>query len=45
VGNKIDLNEQRKVTSDEGAAFAEGHNMAFIETSAKENIKINEAFE
>jgi len=35
VGNKIDLKEQREVSTEEGQEFADKHNMLFFETSAK----------
>lgn len=44
VGNKIDLCDQRKITTEEGIQYAEEKNVAFIETSAKENINIEAAF-
>ena len=40
VGNKIDLN--REVTTEEGKKLAEFYKIPFFETSAKENIGINE---
>jgi len=40
VGNKLDLNEQRCVTVEEGKALAAKENMFFIETSAKDAINI-----
>lgn len=44
VGNKIDLKEDRVVLTDEGIKFASGYGIPFYETSAKENINIEEAF-
>jgi len=44
VGNKLDLNEQRCVTVEEGKALAAKENMFFIETSAKDAINIEKAF-
>lgn len=44
VGNKIDLGN-RAVTKQEGEAMARKHGMMFIETSAKNKIGIQEAFE
>ena len=45
IGNKCDLDEQRQITVDEGEAFAARNGMKFIETSAKYNTNVNEAFE
>ena len=45
IGNKCDLEEQRQITVDEGEAFAARNGMKFIETSAKNNTNVNEAFE
>jgi small GTP-binding protein len=43
LGNKIDLD--KKVSSDEGRRLAKDTKISFFETSAKENIGINEAVE
>ena len=46
LGNKSDLNQERKISTSEGKEFAENHNMQFYEVSAKtenENI-FNEIF-
>jgi Ras-related protein Rab-1A len=45
IGNKIDLEEDREVTKEEGQSFANMHNIQFMETSAKMNTNVNEAFE
>ena len=45
IGNKCDLEDKRKVTYQEGKDFAESNGMNFIETSAKDNTKVQEAFE
>ena len=45
VGNKIDNIHGRAVTENEGEELARRNGMMFIETSAKEKIGINEAFE
>ena len=45
VGNKIDLNEQREVEKDDAMKFATSNEMYYIETSAKTNYKVNDAFE
>jgi len=43
IGNKIDL--LRSVSTEEGRFLAKEHNIPFFETSAKENLGINEAIE
>ncbi len=45
VGNKIDNIANRQVSEEQGEELARKHGMMFIETSAKEKIGINEAFE
>ena len=45
IGNKCDLEEQREVNYEEGEKFAQENNIHFNESSAKENININEIFE
>ena len=45
IGNKNDLEDQRDIPSDEGQAFANRNGMQFIETSAKMNTNVTEAFE
>ena len=45
IGNKNDLEDERDIASDEGKAFANRNGMQFIETSAKKNTNVNEAFE
>lgn len=42
VGNKIDLDEERKVSREEGQALANQHKMQYFETSAKLNRNIDE---
>lgn len=44
VGHKLDLDYQREVTTSEGEAFANAHDMIFLETSAKILCNIEEAF-
>ena len=44
VGNKSDLEGERKVTYEQGAEFAAQYGMKFIETSAKESKNVQEAF-
>ena len=45
IGNKCDLEDKRKVTYQEGKDFAASNGMQFIETSAKADTKVKEAFE
>jgi Ras-related protein Rab-1A len=45
VGNKNDMDSKRMVDSKEAAAFAQKHNIQYLETSAKEGNGIKEAFE
>jgi len=45
VGNKADLQENRKVSSQEAQEYAERNSMFFIETSAKTADNINQLFE
>ena len=44
VGNKSDLTSRRMVSVDEAMEFAQSNNLAFIETSAMDDIGITEAF-
>ena len=45
IGNKNDLESERKITYDEGKDFASINWMEFFETSAKTAYKVQEAFE
>lgn len=45
VGNKIDLEDQRKVSSEEAMAFAKEFGCTYIETSAKTGHNVNKLFE
>eukprot|EP01127_Copromyxa_protea_P011731 TRINITY_DN2974_c0_g3_i1.p1 TRINITY_DN2974_c0_g3~~TRINITY_DN2974_c0_g3_i1.p1 ORF type:complete len:133 (-),score=33.40 TRINITY_DN2974_c0_g3_i1:53-451(-) len=45
VGNKTDLADQRDVSTEEGLEFSKKNNLHFIETSAKDNSNVSEAFE
>ena len=42
VGNKIDLQNERQITKEEGEKMAAAYSLKYFETSAKENIGINE---
>ncbi|KAH0791227.1 ras-related protein RABA2a [Histomonas meleagridis] len=44
VGNKCDLSELRAVTTEEGIGFSKSENLLFIETSARQNSNVQEAF-
>ena len=44
VGNKIDLDSERAVSTEEGEEFAKANNMQFFETSAKNGTKIEDVF-
>lgn len=44
LGNKCDMESKRVITKDKGEAIARDHNISFLETSAKANINIEEAF-
>jgi len=45
VGNKIDLEEQRTITTEQGMSLARSWGVPFIETSAKRNINISATIE
>jgi Ras-related protein Rab-5C len=44
-GNKVDLEDSRKVSYDEGAYLAEKIGAFYIEVSAKKNINVEKMFE
>mmetsp|Transcript_3886 Transcript_3886/g.5435 ORF Transcript_3886/g.5435 Transcript_3886/m.5435 type:complete len:204 (+) Transcript_3886:3089-3700(+) len=44
IGNKCDLEEKRAVPRAEGEKFAAEHNLFFLETSAKTDKNVDEAF-
>ena len=45
IGNKSDLEDKRVITYNQGKEFADNFGLKFIETSAKKNLNVNEAFE
>ena len=45
LGNKTDLEDQRQVSSEEGASFALENNYIFMETSCLKNTNVANAFE
>ena len=44
VGNKLDLEDERKVSTEEGRAFAQSIKASFIETSAKTGTNVRDTF-
>ena len=44
VGNKVDLEDHRAVSYDEGKKIADENGFMFIETSAKTNVNVDKAF-
>ncbi len=44
IGNKCDMEDQRKVTKEEGAELAKSYDIPFLETSAKDGINVQDAF-
>jgi small GTP-binding protein len=45
IGNKTDLVDKREVKTEEGEELGKEYNYQFFETTAKDGININEAFE
>ena len=45
IGNKCDLEEKRVISLNPGKEFADTYGLKFIETSAKKNLNVTEAFE
>lgn len=45
VGNKCDNEATRQVPSEEGQKFAETHQMEFFETSARDDINVDQMFD
>jgi Ras-related protein Rab-2A len=44
IGNKSDMHARRKVSTEEGQAFAAEHGLIFMETSAKTAANVEDAF-
>ena len=44
VGNKCDMENERKVTVEQGKDFAAQYGMKFFETSTKESTNVSDAF-
>ena len=44
IGNKVDLENERQVSYEEGQAFAKKHDLVFFETSAKSSHNVEKAF-
>jgi len=44
VGNKSDLEQARNVSKEEGTKFSKGNNLNFIETSARDDSNVDQAF-
>ena len=45
IGNKIDLEEERKISLEDLEEIGQKYNKPFIETSAKTGVNVNECFE
>ena len=45
IGNKSDLEEERKVSKNVGETFSKQYNIGFYETSAKDGTNVKEVFE
>lgn len=46
LGNKVDAGEERRaVTSKRAQQYCQGKNMPYFETSAKDNVNVEQAFE
>jgi len=44
LGNKCDMEEQRQISKEKGESIARENGITFLETSAKNNINVEEAF-
>ena len=44
LGNKCDMEEQRRISKERGEAIAKENRIMFLEISAKTNVNVDEAF-
>ena len=44
IGNKCDLSDRRAISSEDGSRLAKEYNILFFETSAKQDVNVQEAF-
>ena len=44
LGNKCDMEEQRRIPKERGESIARENGIKFLETSAKTNVNVEEAF-
>lgn len=44
IGNKIDLESDRKISTEQGATLAKHYGAKFVETSAKDSTNVLQAF-
>ena len=42
VGNKCDLESSRVISKEKGESFADEHGCKYMETSASDNVNVNE---
>ena len=45
IGNKTDLEDKRIISYNQGKEFADTYGLKYVETSAKKNLNVTEAFE
>ena len=45
VGNKVDLDNQRVITTEQGQSLADSYNLGFFEVSAKTGHNVSEIFQ
>jgi GTPase SAR1 family protein len=44
IGNKCDMDDKRVISVERGMEISKHHNIQFLETSAKTNVNIDQAF-